>query len=42
MDLNHGRLPPTDLQSVAIDHSAIPPVTFHIRRALTTGAGDPI
>ena len=25
MDLNHGRLPPTDLQSVAIDHSAIPP-----------------
>ena len=25
MDLNHGRLPSTDLQSVAIDHSAIPP-----------------
>ena len=25
MDLNHGRLSPTDLQSVAIDHSAIPP-----------------
>ena len=26
MDLNHGRLPPTDLQSVAIDHAAIPPL----------------
>ena len=25
MDLNHGRLSSTDLQSVAIDHSAIPP-----------------
>ena len=29
MDLNHGRLPPTDLQSVAIDHSCL----------LLTGAG---
>ena len=26
MDLNQRRLSPTDLQSVAIDHSAIPPV----------------
>ncbi len=29
MDLNHGRLSSTDLQSVAIDHSAIPPSNLH-------------
>ncbi len=40
MDLNHGRLSPTDLQSVAIDHSAIPPAELLI--ILETGAGDPI
>ena len=37
MDLNHGRLPSTDLQSVAIDHSAIPPFCFSL-----TGAGEGI
>ena len=37
MDLNHGRLPPTDLQSVAIDHSAIPPHYSLVN--LLTGAG---
>ena len=40
MDLNHGRLSPTDLQSVAIDRSAIPPHLFHLRsRNALTGAG---
>ena len=39
MDLNHGRLPPTDLQSVAIDHSAIPPLICLSINLLTTGAG---
>ena len=35
MDLNHGRLPSTDLQSVAIDHSAIPPrYSFVNKRAI--------
>ena len=37
MDLNHGRLPSTDLQSVAIDHSAIPPNYCVVK--LLTGAG---
>ena len=40
MDLNHGRLPPTDLQSVAIDHSAIPPRYLLVKRnTLFSGAG---
>ena len=37
MGSNHGRLPSTDLQSVAIDHSAIPPFCFSL-----TGAGEGI
>ena len=37
MGSNHGRLPSTDLQSVAIDHSAIPPFCFPL-----TGAGEGI
>ena len=44
MGSNHGRLPSTDLQSVAIDHSAIPPhfsccvilLSIHL---VLTGAG---
>ena len=39
MDLNHGRLPSTDLQSVAIDHSAIPPHIYLSIYFLATGAG---
>ena len=39
MDLNHGRLPPTDLQSVAIDHSAIPPLIHLSINLLFSGAG---